>query len=246
MLIGFFNRHLEFGKPEGLSCGAILCTRDITKRKQVEEELILQKAYFQQLFENSPRGIAILDNEDRVINANKGFKEPFQFSIEEIEGSYISEIIVPGNLLDEASSFSQAVIAGKVVQKETVRKRKDGSLVNVFILGYPIMAEGKQQGIYAIYSDITERKQAEEQLKYLSLRDPLTGLHNRTCFEQEMSRLGVGNDCPLGIILCDVLGLRRQAQSPHGIIDKVNQLTIVPIYDTTIETEQTDSCWASH
>ncbi|MCL6639107.1 MAG: PAS domain S-box protein [Firmicutes bacterium] len=195
-------------EEDGTVSGAILCTRDITGRKRVEDELNIQRAYFQQLFENSPQGIAVLDNKSIVINANRGFKNLFQYSLEEIKGLSLNNIIVPEDLAGEANDLSGLVLAGEIVQKETVRKRKDGSLVNVSILGYPIVAGGEQVGIFAIYNDITERKQAEERLKFLSLRDPLTGLYNRAFFEQEMRRLENDGQSGSGIIICDVDGLK--------------------------------------
>lgn len=193
---------------DGKITGGMVLAEDITGRKRMEEELILQKAYFQQLFDNSPEGIIMLDNNDRIISVNKGFEKLFQYSVEEARGRYIDEIIVPENLSGEASSLSGVVLGGEVVQKESVRRRKDGSLVDVSILAYPIALSGKQVGMYAIYSDITERKRAEEQLKYLSLHDPLTGLCNRAYFEQEMRRLEGGCCGPVGIILCDIDGLK--------------------------------------
>jgi PAS domain S-box-containing protein len=51
------------------------------------------------------------------------------------------------------------------MRKEAVRRRKDGSVVDVSTLGYPIQFGDKMVGVYAIYSDITERKQAEEELR---------------------------------------------------------------------------------
>ncbi|MFO7875158.1 MAG: PAS domain S-box protein, partial [Desulfovermiculus sp.] len=56
--------------------------------------------------------------------------------------------------------------------------------------------------------DITERKQMEEKLKRMSLHDSLTGLYNRNFFEEEMKRLSDGRHNPLGIIVCDVNGLK--------------------------------------
>ncbi|MGC7879410.1 PAS domain S-box protein [Desulforudis sp. 1031] len=138
---------------------------DITAYKQVEEERNLQRAYFQQLFMNSPQGIVLLDNADRVVEANKAFEELFQYTVDEIRGRPINEIIVPDNLVDEATALSHAVISGGVIQRESVRRRKDGSLVAVSAIGYPIVLDGKQVGIYAIYSDISERKRAEEKLR---------------------------------------------------------------------------------
>lgn len=53
-----------------------------------------------------------------------------------------------------------------------------------------------------------QRRQAEEQLKYLSLHDPLTGLYNRAFFEEEMHRFEMERISSLGLIMCDVDGLK--------------------------------------
>ncbi|MCX7877804.1 MAG: PAS domain S-box protein [Ignavibacteria bacterium] len=143
----------------------ILTQRDITERKKAEEEILLQKSYFQQLFENSPEGIVMLDNEDRVVNVNKGFEKMFQYSLEEIKGKTLNNFIVPESLQEQASQFSLFVVKGEIIQRETVRKRKDGSNVEVSILAYPITLGENQIGIYGIYSDITERKETEKALR---------------------------------------------------------------------------------
>jgi len=62
--------------------------------------------------------------------------------------------------------------------------------------------------IEGIARDVTERKRMEEKLTYLSLRDALTGLYNRAYFEQEMHRLESGCNDPVGLIVCDVDGLK--------------------------------------
>ncbi|MBE0466862.1 MAG: PAS domain S-box protein [Candidatus Desulforudis sp.] len=192
----------------GNLAGAIESIRDITEQRRAREELNLQKAYFQQLFENSPEGIVMLDKEDRIMRANKGFQELFQYGPEEVVGRPINEILAPEEMAEEAFLLSRSVLDGRVVQKESVRRRKDGTLVDVSILGYPIVLGNQLVGIYGIYSDITERKRVQDRLKYLSLHDPLTGLFNRAYFEQEMQRLAGGRHTPVGVILCDVDGLK--------------------------------------
>ena len=56
--------------------------------------------------------------------------------------------------------------------------------------------------------DITERKLAEEQLRYLSTHDALTGLRNRRYFEEQMSLMENGDFDPVGLVMCDVDGLK--------------------------------------
>jgi diguanylate cyclase (GGDEF)-like protein/PAS domain S-box-containing protein len=170
--------------------------------------LRLQKSYFQQLFENSPEGIVMLDTEDRIIMVNKGFQKLFLYAPDEIVGRRINEIIVPEHLLAEALALSELVQGGSTVQQELVRKRKDGRLIHVSTIAYPIVVDNQQVGIYVIYRDITERKRTEDRLKYLSLYDPLTGLYNRRYFEHEMHRLEGSRHAPVGVIVCDVDGLK--------------------------------------
>ena len=180
----------------------------IRTQKKTEEELNLQKAYFHQLFADSPESIAILDNQDRVMDINKQFEKLFQYSLREIKGEYINNIIVPDKLKEEGSSLSNLVLNNQVVEKETIRKRKDGTCLDVFVLAYPIVFNDQQVGIYAIYRDITDRKAAEKQLKYLILHDALTGVHNRAYFEQQIRQLEKECSSTVGIVVCDLDGLK--------------------------------------
>jgi PAS domain S-box-containing protein len=136
--------------------------RDITERKKAEEELYLQKTYLEKLFNSAPEAIVWHDNNDIVVNVNDEFTTMFGYSREEAIGRPINELVAPEELQDEASTFSHKVIHGERVEADSRRKRKDGTLFDVWILGAPIIHEGKQIGVYAIYRDITERKKAEE------------------------------------------------------------------------------------
>jgi PAS domain S-box-containing protein len=153
----------------GTMCGGqklIFCVcRDVTERKEMEEALDLQRAYFQQLFDNSPDAIVLLDTDTRVVQANKGFEKLFGYSSREIKGRNIKELIIPEDYLEDVSAVLQTVFSGKVVRKETVRRRKDGSLVEVAMVAYPIRFDDKLVGLCGVYSDITEHKQAVEALR---------------------------------------------------------------------------------
>jgi PAS domain S-box-containing protein len=95
---------------------------------------------------------------------NKSFQGMFGYSNEEIRGRNINDIIVPPSLREEAGALSSTSQHGTTISKETTRRRKDGSSVDVHITGYPILIEGKHVGVYGMYENISERKALEAQI----------------------------------------------------------------------------------
>ncbi|MZP30670.1 diguanylate cyclase [Heliobacterium undosum] len=59
-----------------------------------------------------------------------------------------------------------------------------------------------------VQMELEERKKAEEALRFLSLHDALTGTYNRAFFERELARLAEDKVGGIGIICCDVDGLK--------------------------------------
>jgi PAS domain S-box-containing protein len=153
------SHNLDFGgRP-----GKIVLAFDITARKQAESELLLQKACFQQLFENTPMGILMIDEHDCIIDANKKFESMFQFSNGELRGQNVNRTIVPESREAESIALSSQTFEGLTVSEETVRQRKDGGLIPVKMYGVPIVADQKLAGAFAIYLDLTEQKRLEEE-----------------------------------------------------------------------------------
>jgi PAS domain S-box-containing protein len=70
-------------------------------------------------------------------------------------------------------------------------------------------AAGTPTQILIILSTITERKQAAEALRHLSIHDALTGLYNRHYFEEEMARLERGRRYPISLVIADVDRLKQ-------------------------------------
>jgi diguanylate cyclase (GGDEF)-like protein/PAS domain S-box-containing protein len=68
--------------------------------------------------------------------------------------------------------------------------------------------QNKLIAIQGILHDITERKEKENHLSYLSFHDSLTGLYNRAYFEEELKRLNTERQLPVSIIIGDINGLK--------------------------------------
>jgi two-component system cell cycle sensor histidine kinase/response regulator CckA len=138
---------------------------EIADRKRVETEILFEKIRFQQLFENAPVGIVMLDVSDRIIHANKSFERMFQHTVDEARGRIINDLIVPEQLAKEGSKLSALTLQGECIEQETFRRRKDGILLPVHIYGVPIGLNHEPPGIFGMYVDISERRRAEENLE---------------------------------------------------------------------------------
>jgi len=138
---------------------------DISEKVLAEEQLEIQREFFRQLFENSPIAIVILDRDDKIIDINKAFEDLFYFKRDEVKNLTINQLIVPPDKKSEGSLLSNKVLNDEIIITETQRMRKDGSLVDVLVIGYPILHKGERVGIFGMYKDITQQKLMFELLK---------------------------------------------------------------------------------
>jgi len=177
VIIGIFNQREEayrwvrinaipqFRADETSPYQVYVTMEDITERKRAEEETQRERAFFDRLVETAPEAIAITDTRGRVTRVNAKFVRMFGYEVDEAVGHYIDDLVAPPARREEARALTASAAQGSEILLEAVRCRKDGTLVDVSLIGAPILVAGKEEALYAIYRDITERKRAEEALK---------------------------------------------------------------------------------
>jgi len=138
---------------------------DITDRKRAEEELVVEKAYFENFFHGAPEAVVVGDATGRISKVNKEFTRLFHYTEREAIGRMVDDLIVPQALKDEAGDITVRVAGGERVEVETIRMNKEGEEIHVSLLCQPVVMSGTMVGVYGIYRDITERKRAEEKIK---------------------------------------------------------------------------------
>lgn len=150
------------------------------------------------LFEEIPEAIVLSDNSGRIIQVNREFCLMFGYGGEEVRGRFIDELVAPDEYRDEAATITEAVAHGQKFTLEAVRRRKDGSLVNVSLLGVPIINRNRQVAVFGIYRDISARVKAERslvesrrqleeanaRLELTSSLDGLTAIPNRRSYDR--------------------------------------------------------------
>jgi diguanylate cyclase (GGDEF)-like protein/PAS domain S-box-containing protein len=93
---------------------------------------------------------------------------------------------------------------------EMVQRSSDGRRVPVEVVVSAIADEhGRLKEFVGISRDITERKKAEEKLKYRSTHDSQTGLYNRAYFDAELDRIAESRHFPVSFITVDLDGLKQ-------------------------------------
>ncbi|MFO7894871.1 MAG: PAS domain S-box protein [Longimicrobiales bacterium] len=139
---------------------------DITEQDRIQHELEVQRRYFADLFNSSPEGIVLVDpGTDEVLRVNEEFTRMFGYTSEEVLGRKLTDLIVPGERADEGPELNrQARLEGRV-RTETVRRRKDGSTIDVSVLARDIRIPGEPRQLYGVYRDITARKATERALQ---------------------------------------------------------------------------------
>ncbi|EKD37095.1 MAG: hypothetical protein ACD_75C01259G0001, partial [uncultured bacterium] len=161
---------------------------DLTELRLTQNSLTRERAFFLQLFDGSSQAIVALNKERRIMNVNKAFEQLFGFREEDIQGRIAREVIVPKDRIEEVEVISKAVLGGNLIKKETERQHRDGRLIPVSLLGFPIKVDDALEGLFYIYEDISERKAFEEQLYKQAFFDGLTEVPNRILFMERLNR----------------------------------------------------------
>ncbi|MDQ3168849.1 MAG: GAF domain-containing protein [Acidobacteriota bacterium] len=126
-----------------------------------------QRQYFETLVSNSPVAIVALDANANITTCNPAFQRLFGYSLAEMLGRDLDSLINTEGTLSEAVQYTEGALVGPV-HGVGRRTRKDGSPVDVEILGVPVFVEGERIGLMALYHDVTELLQARREAEAAS------------------------------------------------------------------------------
>jgi diguanylate cyclase (GGDEF)-like protein/PAS domain S-box-containing protein len=210
---------------QGHVVGKLITWRDITARKQVEEQLRI----FFHAVEQNPAAIVITDPNGGIEYVNPHFTRLTGYTLNEMRGK-TPRILKSGETSDDTyKTLWQTIKAGQVWEGEVLNRKKNEELYWVNELIAPVLDEnGVATHFVAMQQDITERKHTESELRVINtrlqvqlmeienlhdqlreeaIRDGLTRLFNRRYMEEtldrEISRAERGS-FPIGVVMMDV------------------------------------------
>jgi PAS domain S-box-containing protein len=141
--------------------------RDVTEPMKIQKTMAENQAKFKALFVGSPEAGVFLDRDFRIVDINPRFEELFGYSLAEIKGKYLVDVIVQMDKMEEAETLDRKASDGYVYHN-TVRRRKDGALVPVAVSAAPMKFEGTVVGYVGVYKDISELTNTQKKLEIMN------------------------------------------------------------------------------
>ncbi len=170
------------GRHHGHAMGIL---RDITARKEVEQRLKLGA----RVMDHAMNGIIVTDAELRIQAVNPAFTRLTGYSLKDVAGKTPAVLKSGRHGPDFYGAMWSDLKANGEWQGEIWNRRKTGEVFPEWLCLTTVADNhGRVTHYVAIFSDITQRKEAERDLERLAFYDPLTGIANRVLFRERVSQ----------------------------------------------------------
>jgi len=136
---------------------------DVTERRRADAATRDAELRYRAVFESSRDGKIIYTPEGTIVDANPAACKMYGYAHDEIVGVHAPTAMHP-DALPTFREFQRVAGSGGEFQSETVDRRRDGTTFPIEVIGTPLTING-QPHLMSVIRDITERKQAEEQLR---------------------------------------------------------------------------------
>jgi diguanylate cyclase (GGDEF)-like protein/PAS domain S-box-containing protein len=176
---------------------------EVVKREKTENALQESEDKFKSYIEMAPMGIFVVNAMGRYTDVNEMACKLTGYNREELLSLSIIDFLLPSYAEKGLAGFNKIKTKGFVEDEYKVRK-KDGQENWISLSGIKV----NDDCMVAFCSDITERKNKQQQIEYLTYHDVLTGVVNRFSYEQHLRRLDTKRYFPLSLIICDFNGLK--------------------------------------
>ena len=163
---------------------------EIEERRRAEIELQLYSQQIQDLYNKAPCGYHSLDAEGVCVRINDTQVNWLGYSRTEMVGKPLTDFLPYKSATVFRKAFTLIKQRGWVRDVELQLLRRNGTCMPVLLSATAVRdAEGRFVMTRTTLYDLSERKKAEELIKHMAHHDPLTGLANRTLFQQKLGQL---------------------------------------------------------
>ncbi len=180
---------------------------DMTEVIREKEKTRLSETKYRSLIESTDDSVYMVDADCRYLFVNEKVLARLNITEKKIIGKRYRNFHDLNDAMEFSGYVNKVFETGSSCQYEYKSRREERYTLRTLS---PIIEEHSKKIKYiaVVSKDITDLKKTEERLKYLSLHDPLTGLYNRAYFEEEIHRLDNSRFELVGLIVCDIDGLK--------------------------------------
>ena len=165
-------------------------TAEIEERRRAELELQKSSEQIHDLYNHAPCGYHSLDKDGICVRVNDTQLNWLGYMRSELVGRHLVEFLTPKSARLFSKAFPLIKQRGWVRDVELQLVRRDGSLLPVLLSATAVRdSAGQFVMTRTTLYDLSERKQTEELIRHMAHHDPLTGLSNRTLFQQQLGQL---------------------------------------------------------
>jgi diguanylate cyclase (GGDEF)-like protein/PAS domain S-box-containing protein len=196
--------------PDGQALQVVASFLDITERKQVEGALRESEERFRAVFDRAAIGIARIDLDGRIIEANPALQRMLGYSVAELTHNRLANFIHPDHLQDGRLQQLTELSEGKrhELQQELRYVHKAGAMVWCNSIASLVRGSSNEPLFLIVMAeDITSRKSQELALEHRALHDGLTDLPNRTLLYDRLRQailLSKREHQPLALLMMDL------------------------------------------
>jgi diguanylate cyclase (GGDEF)-like protein/PAS domain S-box-containing protein len=159
---------------------------------QMRRKIRARQERLETILDNAAEGIITFDTEGRIESVNQAAERLFGYSAREVVGKDL-KLIIPPQTRECREDYLKHFIRNEIQrlighEGEVLGRHKDGATFPMALKVSAMTLEGKQ--LYTgLVADISERSAMLENLKNMAEHDGLTGLYNRSYFQQELERV---------------------------------------------------------
>ncbi|GAP14814.1 protein containg PAS domain S-box [Longilinea arvoryzae] len=198
---------IELPEPDGAHLACYF--HDITHHYEIEQALRASEQRYRFLVENQGEGVVMIDADGKIDYINAAGGNLLGGIPEFFIGQRITNFI-PDSQMNHYRLQHGNRRKGVSTSFEIAVRSFDNIERDILVTATPRYSPGgNYNGTLAIFRDITERKQLEEKLRYQSTHDMMTGLFNRTYFDDAVELYDPLNALSTSIIIVDVDGLKE-------------------------------------
>ncbi len=171
-----------FRDEEGNILGSLSSGEDITERRQMEQALLDSEERLRSVTENSPDQIILLDQKFRILFINRIL---VNLTMREVLGKSILDFISPDFQQTASDCYKRVWVTGKPETFYSENQQEDGTVQVFEVRVSPILESGRAVALVSNSTDITDRRETEEQLreseaKYRSFVENFLGIAYRS------------------------------------------------------------------